>query len=184
MEMRRRQTSYSSISSSDDYGCYESNLNLQGKFDQPYYADPESSPRTLHGMNARKKSKKKSWFGVLFSVVQLLALCLVSFYAYNSYTELKDTTSQLLMLNDEYTVLRETYSATESELAKASEIFRMVKSKMEAIYPDSFRNNGGGIEGNRLLFDSIIKRQDTQKVRISNLERSIQQFSLKHLKEK
>ena len=98
--------------------------------------------------------------------------------------ELEDTTSQLSILNDEYTVLRESYSVTESELAKASDIFRMVKSKMEAIFPESFRNNGGGIEDNRLLFDSIIKRQDAQKVRISNLERSIQQFSLKHLQEK
>ncbi len=182
MSMRRRQTSYSSVTSAEDYaGAYEQNVRFPKQPEQNYYTDPES--RGIHSMNS-SRIRKTSYFGVLFIILQIAVLCVVSFFAYMSYTDLKDTTSQLTLLSEEYTSLRDSYTVTESELMEAGEVFAMVRKKMGSIFPESSMSSQRGVDGSRVLFDSIIKRQEAQSKRINDLQRSIQESDRKQLEEK
>lgn len=167
-----------------DCGGYEQDVaSLPIKSDY-FYVDPENTYSNT--VQQKSHSTGLSYLGRIFSFLQLVALVTAGYYALTTNSELLKTTSELTSINREYTDLYETFTNTELELEKAKKIFQLIKEKMNSIHPFGADKNNHelNVESSKSLFDTFIKRHDAQSGRISELQKSIQDFHRNELEER
>ncbi len=183
MVLTRRQTSYSSVDI--DYTGYDQSVKSFSSSNSSFgdrYSDPEGNNRPSSN-SSRKTGKCTSVAYTIFMLLQIAALGFLGFTVYTTNGELTKTTSELEILNGDYSVLRESLSETETELEQARNVFSVIKRKMSEIDPrGTWSQNGSlNVEESKALFETIVKRHNAQSSRIDALQKNIQQLHLHEL---